>query len=129
MLHQLREIDIMHLITIKKNAFFFIKTTEEIAQNIKQFFCGANASVLEVDTTFNLCNMWITDTCYHNKRVINPETGTNPIFLGPTLFHFTKDDKKFSGLALELLDTDPELINVKTIGADMKEAITKEFKR
>ena len=51
MLHQLRET------SIKKDEFFFITTTEEIAQDIKQFCCGANASDLGVDTTFNLCNM------------------------------------------------------------------------
>ena len=51
----------MHSITCKKDAFFFITTTEEIAQDIKQLCCGANASVLGVDTTFNLCNMWVTD--------------------------------------------------------------------
>ena len=73
--------------------------------------------------------MWVTDTCYHNKRVINSETGNNPIFLGPTLFHFTKDDKTFLRLVLELLDAEPELINLKTIGADMEEAIAKGFKR
>ena len=84
MLHRIREIDIVHSITIKKDAFFFITMSEEIAQNIKQFCCGASASVLGVDTTFNLFNMWVTDTCYHNKRVINPETGNNPIFLGST---------------------------------------------
>ena len=61
--------------------------------------------------------------------MINPETGNNPIFLGPTLFHFTMDDKTFSRLALELLDTEPELINLKAIGADMEEAIAKGFKR
>ena len=79
MFRQLWEIDIVHSITIKKDAFFFITTTEEIAQD-KQFCCWANASVLGVDTTFNLCNMWVTDMCYYNKRVINPETGKNPIF-------------------------------------------------
>ena len=55
--HPFREIDIVHLISIKKDAFFLITTTGEIAQDIKQFCCGANASVLGVDTTFNLCNM------------------------------------------------------------------------
>ena len=33
MLHQLREIDIVHSVTIKKDAFFFITMTEEIAQD------------------------------------------------------------------------------------------------
>ena len=55
--HPFREIDIVHSITIKKDAFFLITTTGEIAQDIKQFCCGTNASVLGVDTTFNLCNM------------------------------------------------------------------------
>ena len=70
----------------------------------------------------------VADARYHNKRIVNPETGNNPIFLGPTLFHFTKNDKTFSRLALELLDTDPELINLKTIGANIEEAITKDSK-
>ena len=72
--------------------------------------------------------MGVADARYHNKRIVNPETGNNPIFLGPTLSHFTKNDKTFSRLALELLDTDPELINLKTIGANIEEAITKDSK-
>ena len=56
MLHHLREIDIVHLVTIKKDAFFFLTTT-----------------VFGVDTTFNLCNLWAADTCYHNKRMVNLE--------------------------------------------------------
>ena len=44
--------------------------------------------------------MWVTDTCYHNKRNKKQKTGNNPLFLGPTLFYFTKDDKTFSRLGL-----------------------------
>ena len=82
-----------------------------------------------MNTIFNLCNVWVTDTCYHNKRIVNLETGNNSILLGPTLFHFTKDDKTFLRLALERLDTEPELINLKTIGADIEHTIAKGFKR
>ena len=64
--------------------------------------------------------MWVTDTCYPSKRIIIPETQNNPISLGPTLFCFTKDVKTFSILALELLDTQPDLINLKITGADME---------
>ena len=130
MLHQLWDIDIVHSITIKKDAFCFITTTEEIAQDIKQFCCGTNASVLGMDTTFNLYNMEVTVTFYHNKRIINLEKGNKLMFLGLTLSHFTKDDKTFSRLGLELLlRTEPELISFKTIGADMEETIAKGFKR
>ena len=91
MLHHLREIDIVHPVTIKKDAFFFLTTT-----------------VLGVDTTFNLRNLWVADTCYHNKRMVNIETGNNLMFLGPTLFHLTKNNKTYSRLAHELLDTERE---------------------
>ena len=47
MLHQVREIDIMHSIIVKKGVFFFITTTEEIAQDIKQFFYGQTLLFLE----------------------------------------------------------------------------------
>ena len=40
MLNHLREIDIVHPVTIKKDAFFF-----------------QTATVFGVDTTFNLCNL------------------------------------------------------------------------
>ena len=42
MLHQLREIDIVHSINVKKDPLSCITMTEEIAQDIKQFCCGAN---------------------------------------------------------------------------------------
>ena len=106
MLHHLREIDIVHPVTIKKDAFFFLTTT-----------------VFGVDTTFDLCNLWATDTCCHNKRMVNLETGNNLMFLGPNLFHFTMNDKTFSRIARELLDTEREQINLETIGADIEEDI------
>ena len=83
-----------------------------MVNDIKQFCCGNNASVLGIDTTFNLCDMWVTDTCYRNQRLTNPENGQHPIFLGPTLFHFTKDEQTFSRLALEMVDADPALNNI-----------------
>ena len=45
------------------------------------------------------------------------------------MFHFNKDGKTFLRLVLELLDTEPELINLRTIGADVDEAIAMGFKR
>ena len=73
--------------------------------------------------------MWVTDTCYPSKRIIIPDTQNNPIFLGPTSFCFTKDVKTILILALELLDTEPYLINLKITGADIEEVIAKSDKR
>ena len=129
LLQQLHEIDLVRTITVKRNSVLFILMTDEMVNDIKQFCCGNNASVLGIDTTFNLCDMWVTDTCYRNQRLTNPENGQHPIFLGPTLFHFTKDEQTFSRLALEMVDADPALNNIKSIGVDLEEAISKGFKR
>ena len=88
-----------------------------------------NASVLGIDTTFNLCDMWLTDTCYRNKRLINPRTNAHPVFLGPILIHFTKEEETFLRFALELLSADPTLRNLKKIGVDLESAIYNGFKK
>ena len=69
-------------------------------------------SVLGIDTTFNLCNLWVTDSCYRNKRLVNNVWGENPNFLAPSLFHFTKDEQTFRRFAVELL-ANPRLANLK----------------
>lgn len=129
LLQSLHEIDIVHTITVKKKSFLFTLMTKEMVNDIKKFCCSDNASVLGLDTTFNLCDMWVTDTCYRNQRLINPENDQHPIFPGPALFHFTKDEQTFSRLALEMVDAEPGLANIKKIGVDMEEAIAKGFRR
>ena len=87
-----------------------------------------NPSVLPIDTIFNLCDLWVTDTSYGNKRLINRESGKNPIFLGPMMLHFTKDEGAFDRFAPELLAADPKLIELKNLGVDMESAIYQGFK-
>ena len=65
-------------------------------------FCCAEKGVLAIDTTFNICSMWLTDTCYPNFRLLNNE-GKHPIFLGPSLLHFEKKNHfMFARFAQEL---------------------------
>ena len=129
LLCQLHLSDIVHSITVKKDFFCFTTMTSNSLNDISQFCCGDNAAVLGIDTTFNLRDMWVTDTCYRNKRLVNPVNKQHPIFIGPTLFHFTKDESTFSRLALELIDAEPKLVDLKFIGVDLEEAITEGMKR
>ena len=55
-----------------------------------------------------------TDTCYYNKRLVNSD-GHNPVFLGPTLIHFIKDQKS------------PKIRNLQTIGIDHEMVIFNGF--
>ena len=53
------------------------------------------AGVFAVDTTFNLCDLWITHTSYRNKCLVNTIDGGASVHLGPIIQHFTKDEKTF----------------------------------
>lgn len=51
-------------------------------------FCVNGNLVLRVDTTFELVEgLWLTDTTYTNKALIDLK-GKNPEFPGPSLWHF-----------------------------------------
>ena len=60
--------------------------------------------------------------------MINRESGKNPIFVGAMMFQFTKDNGAFGRFVLELLNTDPKLIELKNLGVDMGSAIYQGFK-
>lgn len=97
--------------------------------DIEKFCCyGTEPVPLAVDTTFNLCDLWLTDSSYKNKRLVNTLTGTSPVFFGPCMLHFTKDVEAFSRFALELRAGNAALKDLKTIGVDMEAAIFNGFK-
>ena len=114
---------VVESIIVKKRCYFLYLSTERQIEDAK-FCCTAqSSSVLDIDTTYNLCDMWVTDSCYRNKRLIRNDSGHHPVFLGPVLFHFTKDDQTFTRFALELQASYPETRKLKKIGVDMEDAI------
>ena len=82
-------------------------------KGIVHFCCpDTETSVLGIDTTFNLCDLWITGSCYKNDRLVHNASGNHPVFLGPLLFYFTKDKSTFTRFALEMIGLDPEITNI-----------------
>ena len=67
--------------------------------------------------------MWVTDSCYRNQRIVNNTTGKHPVYLGPSIFHFTKDVNIFKRFGLEIQACDIRTRSVHKIGIDMEEAI------
>ena len=99
-----------HLYTLllgQRDSVFFLKTvtvinqshiafasTEKQLSNIEKFCCkSTETGVFAVDTTSNLCNLWIIDTSYRNKRLVNKIDGGTSVHLGPIMLYFTKDEK------------------------------------
>ena len=93
--------------------------------NDLKMFCthDNNPITLAVDTTFNLCDLWITDTSYRNQRLINRESQKHPVFLGPMMLHFTKNVETFQRFAMEIVNYNHKLYDIKTVGVDMESAI------
>ena len=56
------------------------------------------------------------------------KTGNHPVFLGPSLFHFTKDQSTFTRFALELQARNSEIRKLKKVGLDMEGAIFQGIK-
>ena len=110
--------------TVTDQSYIAFAYTEKQLSDIEKFCCKSmEAEVFAVDTKFNLCDLWITDTLDRNKRLVNIIDGGIPVHLGPIMLHFTKDEKTFGRFGLEILSANPNLKNVSFIGVNLESAI------
>ena len=128
MINAQKDLPIIKDVLSSPTADYFILHTEEQIQDILMFCCKDPAAVLGTDITFGLHNLWVTDTSYGDERLLNPKTGKHPVFLGPSMMHFTKGHLVFSRFAVELLAANPSLRDLRVIGVDMEEAIFGDLK-
>ena len=130
--------DLLNVIRFQSQSWELIRTISITGKSYQVFlgnnvqlqdvelFCSDNNGVLSVDATFNLCDSWVTDTCYYNKRLVNSDVH-NPVFLGQTLIHFQKDSSIFSWFLLEICAHNPYIRDLRTIGTDQEMAIFRGF--
>ena len=112
-------------VTLLKRSYY-IFFGDNIQLNDVAKFCCEMDDVLCIDTTFNLCSSWVTDTSYKNLGLLNHD-GTFPIFLGPCIVHFEKYDFIFNRFASEMCSYQPMIRSLKTIGTDLEKAIYNGF--
>ena len=62
---------------IRDSYYTFLGTTVQLDDVVKM--CCDSHNVLCIDTTFNLCSIWVTDCCYNNDCFRTNE-GKQPIF-------------------------------------------------
>ena len=88
--------------TVTDQSYIAFAYTEKQLSDIEKFCCKSmEAGVFAVDNTFNLCDLWITDSSYRNKRLVNTIDGGAPVHLGPIMLHFTKVEKTFGRFGLK----------------------------
>ena len=117
-------VSFLKTVTVTDQTYIVFAYTEKQLSDIEKFCCkSTEAGVFAVDTTFNLCDLWITDTSYRNKRPVNTIDGGAPVHLGPIMLHFTKDEKTFNRFGSEILSANPNLTSISFIGVDLESAI------
>ena len=89
--------------TVTDQSYIAFAYTEKQLSEFAKFSCKSKETgIFAVDTTFNLSDLWLTDTSYRNKRLVNTIDGGAPVHLGPIMLHFTKDEKTFGKFGLEI---------------------------
>lgn len=89
--------------------------------------CVDQNKIIVMDTTFNVCDMWLTDIGYQNLRLVN-DKGNHPWFYGPVLLHMRKTPETFSRFATEFLLANSKLRNLTYLGTDLERALFQGFK-
>lgn len=89
-------------------------------------------SIINIDTTFNLGDFYVTYLSYRNLSLYIKGTKTHPTFIGPIMIHLNKDFSSYLRFATELYSYDlinlKKLKNVKVIVTDDDEALHGAFK-
>ena len=81
------------LTCIRDSFYVFLGTAVQL-NDVAKFCCEMN-EVLYIDTTFNLWEHWLTDSCYGNLRLETNE-GKHPILIAPSMIHFQSDEFLFN---------------------------------
>jgi hypothetical protein len=103
-----------------------IVSTDQQLFDMERFCTGESASVLSVDTTFNLGPFYVTPTTYQNL-LVKTDRGNHPIILGPVLIHHTKTFRPFHYLASTLIRLNPRLVQLRAFGTDGEPELIKAF--
>ena len=102
-----------------------MSSLEQQSSDAAKFCCNMD-EVFYTDTTFNLCEYQLTDTCYGNLKLETKE-GKNPIFIGPSIIHFERDEFLFNRFISEMCSFQPKIRSLKTIDTDQDNAIYNGF--
>ena len=117
-------VSFLKTVTVTDQSYIAFAFTEKPLSDIEKFCCkSTEAGVFAVDTTFNLRDLWLTDTSYRNKRLVNTIDGGAPVRLGPIMLHFTRVEKTFGRFRLEIPSANLNLKNISFIGVDLESAI------
>ena len=84
-------------------------------------------SVLGVDATFNCGNFFVTLTSFKHKMFVHKDSGTNPVVVGPSIIHTTKEFEDYHYLASQLKTHCANFESLTAFGTDGEINIANAF--
>ena len=99
-----------------RDSFYIFLGIKVQLNDVTKFCCEKN-EVLCIDTTFNLCEHWLTDSCHGNLQ-LETNKGKYPIFIEPSMIHFEKEEFLFNRFFSEMFSHQSNIGSLKTIGND-----------
>ena len=117
-----KNFDLIKTMSGTSNAYYIFLYTSRQLNDIEKFCCsGRNPVSLAIDTTFNLCDLRLTDTPYENKRILNETNWNKPVLC------FTKDAEAFSRFFVRTLSWESQEKKIWKV-LDMEAATFNGFK-
>ncbi|CAG2219934.1 unnamed protein product [Mytilus edulis] len=124
---QVKEDSFVRELTIDSDFIQYILTTDKEIVDLKEFCTNPiKFSVFSIDSTFDVGNYYITNTCYENLRILHASDkyrGKYPLEMGPTFVHTKRDTNNYVSFFSSLQRIDNELKDIQAVGTDGDEAL------
>ncbi|CAC5423831.1 unnamed protein product [Mytilus coruscus] len=96
---QIRESTFVHELAADGESLQYVLASEKQLMDLDTFCTHQlHFSVFSVDSTFNIGNYYVTNTCFENLRVVHASgkyKGRHPLEMGPTFVHTHRDENSY----------------------------------
>ena len=127
LISQIKENSFVHGLTIDSTAIQYTLATEKQLYDMERFCTNPlRFSVFSIDSTFNIGNYYVTNTCYEHLQIVHADgkyRGKHPLEMGPTFIHTDRHAHNYVSFFSSLLRMNPNLKTVQAIGHDGDEAL------
>ncbi|CAC5410623.1 unnamed protein product [Mytilus coruscus] len=124
---QIRESTFVHDLAADGESLQYVLASEKQLMDLDTFCTHQlHFSVFSVDSTFNIGNYYVTNTCFENLRVVHASgkyKGRHPLEMGPTFVHTHRDENLYLRFFSALDRMIPNFrYQMQAIGSDGDEA-------
>ena len=123
---QIKENDFARNFSMTADCIQYVLVSDKQLNDLESFCTKVEFSVLSIDSTFDVGEFFVTNTCYANLRLVHSDgkyRGRHPLAHGPSFIHNKLDTNAYVTFLASLTRMRPSLKGIKAIGTDGDESI------